>query len=150
MVFTPIIIKTISLKGNPKHYYTGYVNNKHHLYSFTNEESVNECCFFLGTYKSKYGSFPDINNDTDIKINHKEVFYMQRKPIFSIIEDEISVLSENTNEVIEKCSIMGIGLLLIHNFDFKINAKSIDIKFSASSLIPEEKIKNYLTFEDNL
>ena len=44
------LVKTISLKGSPKRYYTGFVYNKQHIYTFANEEAAVECVFFLAHY----------------------------------------------------------------------------------------------------
>jgi len=144
----PSIIKTISIRDTSKRYYTGYLDNKHYLYSFINNTAADECAYFLGTYKSRYGRFPDINESKYIEIRDPLIFELNRKPLLSIIEEELIVSDENTDDLIEMCSDIGLGLLLIHNFDFKLSSKRIDIKFSARNLIPEEMTRNYIDFED--
>jgi hypothetical protein len=135
------LVKTICINNKFKRYYTGYVDNKHHLYGFTNDSSINNCIQFLGTYKSRYGNYPDINDSEYIKIKNNLIDELYREPILSIIEKELIISNEFTSTIIEKCSIMGIGLLLIDNFDFYLTDKKIDINFSASSIIPKKIFK---------
>ena len=145
----PKIIKTISINDKSKRYYTGYVEKKHHLYGFTTDSAIDDCIFFLGTYKSRYGKYPDINDSERIEIKTNLIPQINRQSLLSIIDKELIITDENTEDLIQKCSVMGIGLLLINNFEFNLSDKQIDIKFSARSLIPEEKIRNYLTFEED-
>jgi hypothetical protein len=142
MASIPITLRTISIKKTPKRYYTGYVNDKYHVYSFSNREAASDCAFFIAQYKSRYGQFPDINQSEKVMIKNNLISPLYQKSILSILEEELVIREQNTNELINICSNGNIGLLIIYNFDFVLSNSKIDVTFSASSIIPENVNKN--------
>ena len=81
-------IKTISIKGKPKKYYTSFLDKKQHIYTFSNNESADECLFFIAQYKSIYGEFPEINNPECQYVRpSKDIIELSKQQsFFSIIE----------------------------------------------------------------
>ena len=149
------IIRTISIKGSPKRYYTGFINKKQHIYIFSNDQAVDECAFFIAQYKSMYGEFPEINKpeNNSIPIKNERIHVLKQKSILSIIEEELVIESDSLDYFTEYCAISNMCLLLIHGFEFKLNNKKTDVMFSAESIIPYEinvDIKKYLdTLHEN-
>jgi hypothetical protein len=142
------LVKTISLKGSPKRYYTGFVDKKQHIYTFANEEAADECVFFLAHYKSRYGEFPEINKpDSEFVSLKKEL--KTKGSILSIVQDEIRIESCYIEDLFEYITVSDLMILLVYTFDFKLNnSNKIDVSFSAESITPaKEEIdcKKYLT-----
>jgi len=152
MSIVPKVLKTISISqtNKLKNYYTGYIHKKQHIYTFSNEEAVNECAFFIAQYKSRYGVFPEINESENIPIKPNEIQFLKQKPVLSIIENELVIEDENTSDIIEKCLFANMGLLLIYNFDFKLKGSKIDVNFSASSILPDDIEVNNSYIVDSL
>ena len=141
MPVIPRTLRTISIKKKPKRYYSGYIDNKYHVYTFSNEQAVSECAFFISQYKSRYGEFPEINQNRDIAIKNNLINPLYQKSIFYIMENELDIEEENTDKIVEMCSNANIGLLVIYDFNFTLSPSKIDLAFSASSIIPENNNK---------
>lgn len=133
-------IKTISIKGKPKKYFTSFLDKKQHIYAFSNNEAADECVFFIAQYKSIYGEFPQINKPESNNVNApKDILVLSKQSIFSIIENELEIETISINDLMEEIAISNMLILLIYNFEFKLNNnKQIDVSFSASSIIPDK------------
>ena len=118
----PINIKTINfIKQRKKYYYSSYINNSQKVFSFSNNESVHNYIDFLNDYKQKYFKYPSINTDSDL--------------FFQVNEDLVlTVGSEEMESLIDKCSSLSLGLILIHSVEFEEFEQSIDINFKAEEI----------------
>jgi len=144
------LVKTISLKGSPKRYYTGFVDKKQHIYTFANEEAADECVFFLAHYKSRYGEFPEINKPDSDFISLKKELKIQGS-MFSIVQDEIKIESCYIEDLFEYITVSDLNVLLIYTFDFKLNnLNKIDVSFSAESITPYKEEINYKLYLTDL
>ena len=118
----PINVKTINfIKNKNKYYYSSYVNNSQKVFSFSSNETVNSYIRFMNDYKEKYFKYPSINADSEL--------------IFQVKEDLVlTVGNEEIESLMDKCSSLGLGLILIHSVEFTELPDSIDIDFKAEEI----------------
>jgi len=134
-VIIPSKIHTLSTKSlNCKNYYTTFINKKQHLYSFADFESANNCANFLCDFKSRYGSWPIINEDDKCKIKIQESD-QELKETFELRLSEISIDTEELVKLQNYSVLNNIGLLGITFFDYKFEPKKIEIYISACDLL---------------
>jgi len=117
-------------------YYTSVINQKQSVISFATDYPVRECAYFISMYRNKYGHYPTLNNDKKT-INIKNSLNLKKK--IEDLKDDIVILEESSDEIIKKCVLMNLGLVLIHDFNFNLGNNNstltnIDINFSAQEI----------------
>ena len=119
-------------KNKKVKYYTSILNGKQSIITFANDYTVKDCAYFISDYRNKYGYHPTLNNDK----NHKYIFrHLMKKNQYNDLKDELVIIKESSEELINKCLITNLGLVLIHDFNYKnINSDKIDISFSAQEI----------------
>jgi hypothetical protein len=112
-------------------YYYSNIDDKPHIYGFFNEQDAQRCLDFLNIYKKFNFKYP--NEITPTTYMHKEL----------VIEDEpISAMQH-------RCSLAGIGLLGISEFDYQFTLNSFQIDYRAIHLVDHIPI-SYDEYIDNL
>jgi len=132
----PVKIKVIRKKDNYQKswwslnlvqdkYYSSLINDKHYIYSFTDEDVAEKCKNFIEHYKKINNRYPDLSNSIINDPSDNFDIYL---------EDEI------LESMKERCLINGIGLINIIYFNytysktflqynnvFNLNISAIDI-----------------------
>ena len=139
----PKKVNTIT-SNNRKNYYTSIISNKHYLYSFENRQLARKCTEFLAEYKHLYDKFPPI--DSDSYITPEVLEFYKRKPIEDIIREELSIGTENTDNLISTCQSLNFDLLIINSFNYKLNLNKIDVDFSATNIQTSSNAEYYDRF----
>jgi len=117
-----------------KNYYTSIVNNKHFLYSFKNKEIASNCAKFLGEYKHRYNIYPPVDNELFIPTL---VEHNKRRSVQEIIDNELHIITEDTNNLLSICGSTNMELLILNNFEYTTKLNNIDVEFSAITIKPE-------------
>jgi len=125
----PATVRAISIiKGNQKRYYTTYLNNKQSVFGFTNNLSALECTKFLNRYRQKYTGFPTINMDRYIP--SPDVQELKDNTLYLALK----ISTEDTEVLIQKCGMSGLGLILISSFDFIEHPDNINCNFTGQQV----------------
>lgn len=131
-------------------YYSSYLQNKHYVYSFQNNEAAKKCFQFLNEYKFRYNKYPDLCDDT-YSVNSNN----------NVNNDETSDIYIDTDiltSIKYRCSVNNIGLMCIEHFDYQfINAplgkgRFFNLDISGIDLIDEEELKleNQIKYYEDL
>jgi len=117
-----------------KNYYSSYIDNKQHIYSFLNNETANTCVAFLKEFKTMYNSWPVINEQNEIMISNQMLSnYINEK-----LNEDIVINEEEIENMQSYCIFNNLGLLGVTFFDYTFKKNKIDLYISACSLIPED------------
>ena len=116
-------------------YYSSYLQNKHYIYSFQNNEVAKKCFQFLNEYKFRYNKFPDLCDETYSRniINNDDI-------------NDIYIDTDVLTSIIYRCSVNNIGLMCIENFDYQfINSplgkgRFYNLDISGIDIIDNEEI----------
>jgi hypothetical protein len=93
---------------------------------------VKECALFISSYRNKHGHYPSFNNLN--KTEHQISIGKQKKRNVEIKED-ILIVQESSEELIKKCLLSNLGLIMIHNFNYEfLNNSRTEIRFSAQEI----------------
>ena len=129
-----IVPKRIHVIIHDRNYYSAFMNERQHVYSFVNVDSAKRCSRFLSEFKEKYDVFPMLNDLKSIV------------PIKKIKDDidEIYIQQVETEELQSKCLTFNIGLIGVTAFDYKIEVDKITVDFEAADLLPDDKGTRYI------
>ena len=118
---------------NQDRYYSSYLQDKHYLYVFQDNEVTKKCLQFLKTYNIKYDRYPDLSNNDSICSNNDET-------------SEIYIDSEILMSLMYRCTVNNIGLFRVDHFDYQFNnsilgkGSSYNIDISGLDLIEDEEL----------
>jgi len=125
-------------------YYSSFLYNKQHIYTFLNDTSIKECFNFLKEYKKIHGYYPDLN-----KFNNKVTPRDCNLDIY--------IYTEELDSIKEKCMSNGVGLVGISSFGYSFDEKFLNkndvfnISISAMDLITDKNVQDYTDKQiDNL
>jgi len=116
-------------------YYSSYLQNKHYIYSFQNNEAAKKCYQFLNEYKFRYNTYPDLSQEphnTGI-VNTDEI-------------SDIYIDTDILTSIKYKCSVNNIGLMCIEHFDYQFINSSLgkgrffNLDISGIDIIDDEEI----------
>ena len=142
----PKVVKVINLRNK---YYTSYLENRLHIYSFLDEKNTQKCLNFCAEFKQKFGYWPELN-DT---INNQKLnlLYLNTNNINTLdtIRDQLVIKDILIDDLFTYCKKGNMGLLGITDFDYSILNNKIDISFKAADLIPKQFYINK-SFEDDI
>jgi len=128
-----------------KNYYSSFIDNKQHIYSFLNKETANACVSFLTEFKTMYNNWPVINEENEIMISNRLLGGYKHEKL-----DEYIVINEEEIENMQSyCLFNNLGLLGVTFFDYTFKKSKIDLYISACSLLPED-ITIDQTFMNNM
>ena len=153
VVTIPKFVKTISVNENKlRNYYTATIEDKQSIFSFANKRSATDCALFLAHYKNKFNSYPVINKSEIIKIDYSDMHKQSgTKSISEILSEDIIINEEETSDLVDKCSIINLGLVVIHSFGFNDYNNHIDIMFKGSQIeVPERECELSVSDLDDL
>lgn len=117
-----------------KNYYSSFIDNKQHIYSFLTDETANTCVSFLTEFKSMYNNWPIINEDNEILLSNRLLGGYKNKKI----TDEVVVNEEEIENMQSYCIFNNLGLLGVTFFDYTFKKNKIDLYISACSLLPDD------------
>jgi hypothetical protein len=104
-------------------YFYSIIDDKTNIYSFLNDEAANNCLQFLEKYK---------------KINLR---YPNQEIPSSYIQKELIIDEEPLASMQERCSLAGIGLLGISQFNYRCYLNYFDTEYAAVDLLENVKVK---------
>ena len=137
------VIKTLKNGITQNNYYSGYIKEKQHIYSFLNYESANNYSLFLGEFKSIYGDWPS-NSQPGTVLKNKRLQFSERRSPLEIKETDIIIKDEKLENMQKYCVFNNLGLLGVTFFEYSIFDYKIDLYISACSLLSED-----ITIEQN-
>ena len=114
-------------------YYSSFLQEKHYLYSFTEQHSAERCLAFLKYYNLKNNKYPDLFENDEGVFHGKET-------------DDIYIDSDFVGSLKMRCMLNNIGLLAINEFDytfvdFFLGRRNVfNLSISAVDLLEDEKI----------
>jgi hypothetical protein len=119
-------------KKIPIRYYTGVINDKQSILSFSSEYPVKQCAYFISMYRSKYGHYPSMCNDD---VDKRSRYGFAKKKNINELKEELVIVQECSKELIKKCILSNLGLVVIHDFTYKLgNVDQTDVSFSAQEV----------------
>ena len=101
-------------------YYSSYLDNKHYIYSFKNNEAATKCTKFLNEYKFRYNKYPDlvdenyISSDMNNSTNNDDI-------------NDIYIDMDILSSIKYRCIVNNIGLLCIEHFDYQFIKSSFGL-----------------------
>ena len=125
-------------KGQDK-YYSGFLQEKHYLYSFTEQHSAEKCLEFLKYYNLKNNKYPDLLG------NDERIFNIYKSVIHEDSYDDIYIDKFTVQSLKMRCMLNNIGLLAINEFDyifadFFLGQRNVfNLSMSAVDLLEDEK-----------
>jgi hypothetical protein len=129
-----IVPKRVHVIIHDRKYYSAFINERQHVYSFVHVDSAKRCSKFLAEFKQKYNVFPMLDDLRSIV------------PIKRIKDytDEMYIEQVETEELQCKCLTYNIGLIGVSSFDYKIEVDKITVDFEAADLLPDDKGTRYI------
>ena len=121
-ITVPHKIKVIK---NGTKYFSSIIEDKRHVYAFTDDETLDKCCNFIKTFRKRYKAYPTMNQ-TDVKM----VYTPYDHP-------EIRTDYEATEYMQRMCNMYGVGLVIVDNFEYEFKVKNIQINISIADILPE-------------
>jgi len=116
----------------PTKYYTSIINDKQSILSFATDQPTKQCAQFISMYRSRYGHYPSMCND-DIDKHTKNPFAKKRKNID--LREELVIIQESSEELIKKCLLTNLGLILIHEFNYSfVRQDHTEVNYSAQEI----------------
>jgi hypothetical protein len=130
----PKIVKVINFKNK---YYTSYLEDRLHIYSFLDEQNIKKCINFCAEYKKKFGDWPELNDTiNNQKLN---VSYVNNNiNTLNTLRSELVIKNILIDDIYTYCKQNNMGLLGITDFEYSILNNKIDINFKAADLIPKD------------
>ena len=115
----------IKVIRNGTNYFSSVIENKRHIYAFTDDEALEKCCNFIRTFRKRYKSYP-IMNETNVK----RIYNPYDHP-------EIRTDYEATEHMQRMCNMYGVGLVIVDKFEYEFKVKNIDIDIAIADILPE-------------
>ena len=114
-----------------QNYFNCYINQKHYICSFLNEDSLLNFTHFLCKYKQVYDEWPLFTDEVyKLKLNRTE----HQQDLFDIFNNELEIVHESRLHLLSQSVIGGIGVLALKKFDYSLCSTKVEIDFSGYDL----------------
>ena len=116
------------LKNGPR-YYSSFIRERQHIYSFIRDEPLRNCAKFISDYKRYYKKYPPIDNLSPRLTTRREKY------------DNVHVEVADTEVLQRHCLMYNVGLIAIDKFDYIFREGMFNISISADNILPPINIK---------
>ena len=141
---TIIVPNRVHVIVHDRRYYSAFINERQHVYSFLHTDSAKRCSQFLAEFKHKYNKFPILDENTLNHVSLKSVVPIKRTPVDSILSNELYIQEIEIEDLRMRCLTFNIGLIGIDNFDFTIEPHKITLEFGAAELLSSDEKTEYV------
>lgn len=124
------------IKNGPR-YYSSFVEDKQHIYSFVRDEPLRNCANFIKDYKRYYKKYPPAETSS------------RKLSTLPDYENYIHVEMEDIYILQRRCLMYNVGLLEVGKFEYMFKKGIFDVSISVNSILPEIDIderKNLLNY----
>ena len=121
---------------NGSRYYSSFIGDRQHVYSFIRYQPLRNCSEFIAEYKMYHKKYPPA--DTFSR-------RLSTRPETDFIHAEV----EDVEILKRRCLMYNVGLLEVDKFEYTFNRGLFDVNISAEDILPDislQERKNLLNY----
>ena len=123
------------IKNGPR-YYSSFIGDRQHIYSFTRPEPLQRCHEFIADYKRIYKKYPPADT-TSMRLS--------TRPEDDFVHTEV----EEAQTLHRRCLMYNVGVVEVEHFDYTFNKGLFDVSLSAAEILTDislQERKNLLNY----